>query len=364
MSSSSVVTACEAMACTQTRGITKLNFSYKTHNGWLSQAVISGKEAFIKSQSRPLNDLTNACAGGDGSGKKKKRTRDREQSMMPTDRASIAAALADDDYEESDLGGNEQSSQSSNMDCTDDTMESMDFTASTDTDGFGVPLPKTNAKRNTILPNVLDPSAMKVSELRAELRSRSLNAQGLKKDLQRRLEAVLAKEIDELKKMREQQESRVAMAPPSSKKIRKELASHATSQHAPSHATSQHAPSHATSQHAPSQATAPMTAPDPRMAASAAVRAALHNDEMEIDMPLPVKAPKEAPVQPAAEPAAAPAAAPEIKVEEKTAALPPPPLQPKLHKRSISNSSSASSQAQETESERTERMQVREQAER
>ena len=343
MSSSSVVTACEAMACTQTRGITKLNFSYKTHNGWLSQAVISGKEAFIKSQSRPLNDLTNACAGGDGSGKKKKRTRDREQSMMPTDRASIAAALADDDYEESDLGGNEQSS---NMDCTDDTMESMDFTASTDTDGFGVPLPKTNAKRNTILPNVLDPSAMKVSELRAELRSRSLNAQGLKKDLQRRLEAVLAKEIDELKKMREQQESRVAMAPPSSKKIRKELASHATSQHAPS------------------QATAPMTAPDPRMAASAAVRAALHNDEMEIDMPLPVKAPKEAPVQPAAEPAAAPAAAPEIKVEEKTAALPPPPLQPKLHKRSISNSSSASSQPQETESERTERMQVREQAER
>ena len=111
----------------------------------------SGKRKFLDNNSGPTG-VPVSC-------KKPKKNRDRQQSICNTDRTSIASALsmaADD----SDL----------------------DFSA----DGFGVALPASDKiARISILPTALNPADMKVAELRRELRSRDMNAAGLKKDLQK-----------------------------------------------------------------------------------------------------------------------------------------------------------------------------------
>ena len=161
------------------RGTDSLVESYETHSGWLSEAISSGKRNFIANNSNgPLNDISSNSnnkrpAPTESSSKKVKKSRDREQSICNVDRASIAAAL---------VGGDD-----------------MDFNA---TDGFGAAIPKANPKRNTILLTELDPMSMVVKDLRRELRTRGLDGNGLKKDLQARLKKHLETEKREMEKIR------------------------------------------------------------------------------------------------------------------------------------------------------------------
>jgi len=77
--------------------------------------------------------------------------------------------------------------------------DDMNFSA---TDGFGASIPKANPKRNTILLTELDPKSMVVKDLRRELRSRGLDGNGLKKDLQARLIKHLETEKRDMEKIR------------------------------------------------------------------------------------------------------------------------------------------------------------------
>jgi hypothetical protein len=160
------------------RGTDSLVESYETHSRWLSEAISNGRRTFLANNSnRPLNDISSSSnkrpAPTDSKSKKVKKSRDREHSICNVDRASIAAAL---------MGGDD-----------------MDFNA---TDGFGAAIPKANPKRNTILLTELDPMSMVVKDLRSELRSRGLDGNGLKKDLQARLVKHLETEKREMEKIR------------------------------------------------------------------------------------------------------------------------------------------------------------------